>query len=79
MSEVERCRNCGKEIFQMDISWMYEWRHAHSLSARCDAPSVAVPMTEYAERANHESATRSTRETIERTEYLTHEMERGQL
>ncbi len=27
----------------------------------------------------YDSATRSTRETIERTEYLTHEMERGQL
>ena len=38
------CQNCGKPVSQLGIAYLQQWVHNHSSSARCDAPSVAVPI-----------------------------------
>ena len=72
----------GSQLLNDDLPWLLNMirdLHVQLRFAQIYAARALELGTEYAERANYESATRSTREMIERTEYLTHEMERGQL
>lgn len=46
MPHATLCANCKMPISQAGIAYLNEWRHKHSGSTRCDAPSVAIPLLE---------------------------------
>ena len=72
----------GSQLLNDDLPWLLNLIRDLQLQLRFTqiyARNALEVATEYVEHAPDETTTRATRETIERTEYLTHEMERGQL